>query len=797
MAETSTNETEAQRKPFLGLTRKRRYRIYAWSAVGLVVAGLIWSWFYLRPERWYKYTDQVAFEQVARDVKPGYVLWEKATPTGEGIAPADEIRQPTISSDETRMIYTTGPAGGDANLFLRVWDGSNWGAPRPLRALNSKFHETAPALSGDGKLLYFASDRPGGRGGYDIWVSKWDGVEYAWPTPLTSRVNTPFDEIDPAPSPDGLVLYFASNRPHLAVGISEKEAAAAAVAAAAAMLENVNDRKVDFDIYSAEIVGDTPVELLVEHQLSMLYSLRQGALANPEVMAKLGGSAETEAAVSKSLAFLASTQDPDGRWNLAKNKGMAGHDVAATAFSLLAFYGRGERHDVDCKYRDNVKRGLDWLLSQQNVATGDLRGPTPPGQGMYDMGIAALALIEAYGVTKDTALRPRAVAAVEFLADSQHEEGGGWRYNPREAGDLSVTGWMVMALASAEMSGIAVPEKTKTGVAKFLKSISGGNEGGAYGYTGAPGKGARGGNAMDVVGFFCAQLQGASANTARAFESALITKSTGFKLEDVYYTYYGSLAAYQHQGPLWREWKEKMHVEYLKAQAADGSWLWSAGHSAGMGPVICTALVTLCLEAHYRYTPLYGLGFEPDEKAGPSPNVIEGSALPATPSFRHAKHMAVLSSRGQDRAPVVTDHGDFLYFTSSREGGLGGTDIYRSRVSGDAPTAPVNLGPEVNSAGDEADPAVRTVGFHLLFNSTRDGAAAGLFTAKSKRVVREFDYSKMPSGAWLGSNIFWLLAAALALAAFIYLGRRALRPVPVPVEETPPAPEEAVGEPTS
>ena len=790
MSDTPANASAAPRKAFLGLTRARRYKIYAWSALALLLAGVVWTWWYLRPERWYKYTDQVAFEQVARDVRPGYVLWEKAAAAGEGIAPADNIHQPTISSDGSRMIYTTGAAGGDANLFLRVWDGSNWGVPRPIRALNSKFHETAPALSGDGKLLYFASDRPGGRGGYDIWVSKWDGAEYAWPVPLTERVNTPFDETDPAPSPDGIVLYFTSNRPHQTVGIGEKQAAAAA--ATAALLENVNDRKVDFDIYSADIAGDTPFDLIVEHQLSMLYSLREGALANPAVMAKLGGSPETEAAVSKALAFLAATQEPNGRWDLGKNKGRAGHDVAATAFALLAFYGRGERHDIECKYRDNVKRGLDWLLSQQNVATGDLRGPNPPGQGMYDMGIASLALFEAYGVTKDTALRPRVIAAIEFLADSQHEEGG-WRYTPKERGDLSVTGWMVMALASAEMSGIPVPEKTKAGVVNFLKRISGGKDGGAYGYTDSPGKGGRGSGAMDVVGFFCAQLHGASANAARAFESASYLKTTGFKLEDIYYTYYGSLAAYQNQGPLWRDWKAKMHAEFLKAQTGDGSWLLTGPHSGGMGPVIVTALVTLCLEAHYRYSPLYGLGFEPDT-AGPSPNVIDGEALPKTPMFRHAKHLAVLSSPADDTAPVITDHGDFMYFASSRTGGLGGADIYRSRVSGDGPTAPVNLGPEVNSTGDEIDPAVRHAGFHLLFNSTRDGAA-GLFSAKSKRVVREFDYSKMPPGQWVRSNLAWLIAAVLALVAFVYLTIRALRPVPV--EETPTAPKEAAEAPAS
>ena len=785
MTDTPASESAKPRQAFLGLTRARRYKFYAWSSLVLLLAGVGWAWWYLRPERWYKYTDQVAFEQVARDVQPGYVLWEAATPTGEGIGAGDEIRQPTISSDGARMIYSSSDAGGDANLFLRVWDGSNWGAPRPMRALNSKFHETAPALSGDGKLLFFTSDRPGGRGGSDIWVAKWDGVEYAWPIPLTERVNSPFDETDPAPAPDGLVLYFASNRPHQAVGIGEKEAAAAA--AAAAQLENVADRKVDFDIYSADIAGDTPFELVIEHQLSMLYSLREGALANPEVMAKLGGSAETQAAVGKALAFLAAQQEEDGRWDLGKRKGAAGHDVAATAFSLLAFYGRGERHDRDCKYQANVKHGIEWLMAQQNVATGDLRGPKPQSNAMYDQGIATLALVEAYGVTKDSALRPRAMAAIDFLADSQHEEGG-WRYKPGDRGDLSVSGWMVMALASAEMSGIPVPEKTKAGVAKFLKLLSGGKDGGAYGYTDSPGKGGRGGNAMNAVGFFCAQLNGASANAAKAFESSLNLKTAGFQLADVYYAYYGTVAAYQHQGPLWREWKTKMHTEFLKAQAEDGSWAPTGAHAAGMGTVIGTALVSLCLEAHYRYSPLYGLGFEPDP-AGPNPNVVDGEALPKTPMFRHAKHLPALSSPTDDTAPVITDHGDFMYFTSLRAGGLGGADIYRSRVSGEAPTAPVNLGPEVNSPGDETDPAVRNAGFHLLFNSTRDGGTAALYGAKSKRVVRQFDFAKMPSIEWLRHNAGWLAAAALALLAFLYLASRALRPVPV--EESPPAPEKA------
>ena len=208
-AKTDGDQVEEESKPFLGLTRRRRYKIYAWGALAIVLAAAISSLSYLEPWRWHKYTDSIAVEKVARDVEPGYVLWEKAESVSKVNASGDYIDQTVISSDGSRMVYASNVDGNNSNLFLRLWDGNNWGGSRPMRALNSKFHETSPALSGDGNLLAFTSDRPGGQGGKDIWISKWDGVEYAWPLPLTTRVNTPFDEIDPAITPDGFTVFFA------------------------------------------------------------------------------------------------------------------------------------------------------------------------------------------------------------------------------------------------------------------------------------------------------------------------------------------------------------------------------------------------------------------------------------------------------------------------------------------------------------------------------------------------------------------------------------------------------------
>lgn len=757
---TPAQDSAAEDRVILGLSKAQRFRLYTWAVLGIVVFFLLWSLFFLQPHRWYTYTDQVSFQQVARDVDVGYVLWEPAEPLTGGLEKGTAASNPVVSSDGSRMIYSTGEEEGNANLFLREWDGVHWSDPRPMLALNSAFHELGPTLSGDAELLYFSSDRPGGRGGFDVWVARWDGAEYAWPLPLTGRVNTAFDEVDPSLAPDQSTLYFASNRPRVVVGESTLTTE---------LLENVEKQKIPFDLYSADIATETGVDLIVERQLSMLYSLREGALADPRVMQKLGGTPQTEKAVDRGLEYLASTQEEDGRWSINKHGGRRGHDVAATAFALLAFFGRGEVHNEKCTYQDTVARGIQWMIDQQNGATGDLRGLRPEHNAMYDHGIASLAMVEAYGVTKDPALKPRAQAAIDFIAESQDPEGGGWRYQPKERGDLSVTGWMIMAMASAEMSGIRVPKKTMEGARKFLHFVSSGNHRGAYGYTGPGG----GSEAMNAAGFFCAQLLGHSPNSHKAFESSHILNRQGFKMQDIYYAYYGTVAAYQHQGPGWRHWLKVMQPQFLRAQSKDGSWHFRGGHSNGMGKVICTALVTLCLEAHYRYTPLYGLGWEPPEGT-PSGNSKDLAELAKTPLFRHAKLLESLSSPRDDRGPAVTDHGDFLYFSSTRDGGRGGADIYRTRISGDEPTAPQNLGEEINSEANETNPALRHAGFHLIFNSDREGGELALFNARSKRMVRRSSIFNLPSIGWIAGNFLWILGLVGGALGFFWLSKRAV-----------------------
>lgn len=84
---------------------------------------------------------------------------------------------------------------------------SNLGLP-----VNSPFWDSQPCISGDGSVLWFSSDRPGGRGGRDIWFCR-RTHEGTWGQPINagSQINTSFDETSPWISPDHQTLIFSSN----------------------------------------------------------------------------------------------------------------------------------------------------------------------------------------------------------------------------------------------------------------------------------------------------------------------------------------------------------------------------------------------------------------------------------------------------------------------------------------------------------------------------------------------------------------------------------------------------------
>ncbi len=123
----------------LGLTRARRFALYRCLAAGLVAVFGIWMYAYLKPHRWYTYTDVVSFQQSAHDVQVGYVLWQQAELLSDGVLPSDVVSDPCLSSDGTRLLYAKQGKERSDDLFLRRWNGTTWSEPRPNARAQQQF----------------------------------------------------------------------------------------------------------------------------------------------------------------------------------------------------------------------------------------------------------------------------------------------------------------------------------------------------------------------------------------------------------------------------------------------------------------------------------------------------------------------------------------------------------------------------------------------------------------------------------------------------------------------------------
>ncbi len=116
----------------------------------------------------------------------------------------------SVDGQEMYLYRSTGVTDGD--IYYSKLEGTAWAEPKKLcENINSKGRETHATISADGQFLYFTSNRSGGVGGYDIYVSerKADGT-WGKAKNLGKTINTEFDEEGPYIHPDGKTLYFSS-----------------------------------------------------------------------------------------------------------------------------------------------------------------------------------------------------------------------------------------------------------------------------------------------------------------------------------------------------------------------------------------------------------------------------------------------------------------------------------------------------------------------------------------------------------------------------------------------------------
>jgi hypothetical protein len=351
-----------------------------------------------------------------------------------------------------------------------------------------------------------------------------------------------------------------------------------------------------------------------------LYPGRSGA-TRAKLIRERGGSAESEKAVALGLEWLAKQQKKDGNWEF--DQGEKKETVAATGLALLPFLGAGETHKAG-KYKDTVKKGLDWLV--KHCPPEKLDPDLGPSNLMYAQAIGTIALCEALGMTRDPDLKSAAQSALNFIQKAQSKNGS-WGYRPGMEGDTSITGWQVQAIQAARRTRglLVVDDQVIKKAVGFLNSAAAGSRKAMYGYANA--EGAAHGTALTAVGLLCRyNIDGWGPYHPGLIDGVgglLKNPPTGKgALKNLYYFYHATQVLHFYEGEDWKNWNEGpkqadgsrtggMRDWLVGAQVRKdgpdmGSWDPEAGYfGSSCGRLGTTAVCILTLEIYYRHSPLY------------------------------------------------------------------------------------------------------------------------------------------------------------------------------------------------
>lgn len=155
-------------------------------------------------------------EDIVISHKDAYGKWTSPVSISREINSSLNEGTSAISADGRKLIFTScvGRNGwGSCDLYESIKTGEIWSLPKNLGPnVNSPDWESQPSLSADGRTLYFVSDRRGGQGRRDIWLSNLDAKgNWTRARNLGKEVNTVYDEISPFIHVNNRTLYFASN----------------------------------------------------------------------------------------------------------------------------------------------------------------------------------------------------------------------------------------------------------------------------------------------------------------------------------------------------------------------------------------------------------------------------------------------------------------------------------------------------------------------------------------------------------------------------------------------------------
>jgi outer membrane protein OmpA-like peptidoglycan-associated protein len=156
------------------------------------------------------YMTKLAFYDAIKLSRKENGEWTEPVQITPELEPEGKLYVNSLSRDGQEM-YLNLEDNFNSDILISVYEDERWTKARPLsKLINTKFWESHACISGDGQHLYMASNRKGGFGGMDIWVSYRSEAGWTEPVNLGQGINTDLNEDHPFLSEDGKVLYFAS-----------------------------------------------------------------------------------------------------------------------------------------------------------------------------------------------------------------------------------------------------------------------------------------------------------------------------------------------------------------------------------------------------------------------------------------------------------------------------------------------------------------------------------------------------------------------------------------------------------
>lgn len=144
-----------------------------------------------------------------------YGVWTEVENLGTNVNSEYWDSQPTLTSDGNTLFFVSDRPGGlgGTDVFMSSRTKGGWSKAVPLpQPVNTPNDEMSPVMGGDNKSMTFASNREGGFGGFDIYFTKYNGNSFSKPSNAGQPINSSADEYFYASQQNTNIAYFSSDR---------------------------------------------------------------------------------------------------------------------------------------------------------------------------------------------------------------------------------------------------------------------------------------------------------------------------------------------------------------------------------------------------------------------------------------------------------------------------------------------------------------------------------------------------------------------------------------------------------